>query len=240
MIYSNEEIELTLNLYSIAKSHINELNQKKQIERLEDFNKYEKNDYLYYLHIVSIVNNWMKELLPDELEIITLRNFEKMSFDLISIHVGYANHSSIIRKYRKIYSIILTILTLFLGEHWILFMVLLLLNIIDTLTGWIKSRINNKENSMAGLKGIMKKLVQWILVLLAFVIPVCFKELGAVINIDLSILAFLGWYVLASLIINEYRSILENLVEAGCDVPQVLVKGLEVASKKIENFNENE
>ena len=140
----------------------------------------------------------------------------------------------------NLYSIILTILTLFLGEHWILFMVLLLLNIIDTLTGWIKSRINNKENSMAGLKGIMKKLVQWILVLLAFVIPVCFKELGAVINIDLSILAFLGWYVLASLIINEYRSILENLVEAGCDVPQVLVKGLEVASKKIQNFNENE
>ena len=110
----------------------------------------------------------------------------------------------------NLYSIILTILTLFLGEHWILFMVLLLLNIIDTLTGWIKSRINNKEDSMA------------------------------VINIDLSILAFLGWYVLASLIINEYRSILENLVEAGCDVPQVLVKGLEVASKKIENFNENE
>ena len=58
----------------------------------------------------------------------------------------------------NLYSIILTILTL-LGEHWILFMVLLLLNIIDTLTGWIKSRINNKENSMAGLKGIMKKLV---------------------------------------------------------------------------------
>ena len=67
----------------------------------------------------------------------------------------------------NLYSIILTILTLFLGEHWILFMVLLLLNIIDTLTGWIKSRINNKENSMAGLKGIMKKLVQWILVLLS-------------------------------------------------------------------------
>ena len=39
----------------------------------------------------------------------------------------------------NLYSIILTILTLFLGEHWILFMVLLLLNIIDTLTGWIKS-----------------------------------------------------------------------------------------------------
>ena len=139
----------------------------------------------------------------------------------------------------NLYSIILTILTLFLGKHWILFMVLLLLNIIDTLTGWIKSRINNKENSMAGLKGIMKKLVQWILVLLSFVIPVCFKELGAVINIDLSILAFLALDG-GEDGLKFYRSILENLVEAGCDVPQVLVKGLEVASKKIDNFNENE
>ena len=118
-------------------------------------------------------------------------------------------------------------------------MALLLLNILDTLTGWIKSRINNKENSMAGLKGIAKKVVQWILVLLAFIIPVCFEELGKIIHIDLAILTFLGWYVLISLIINEYRSILENLVEAGFDVPQILVKGLEVASQNIESMVEN-
>ncbi|WP_370457427.1 phage holin family protein [Catenibacterium sp. BIOML-A1] len=52
-------------------------------------------------------------------------------------------------------------------------------------------------------------------------------------------LTFLGWYVLISLIINEYRSILENLVEAGFDVPQILVKGLEVASQNIESMVEN-
>ena len=44
----------------------------------------------------------IKELLPDELEIISLRNFENKTFDLISIHVGYANHSSIVRKYKTI------------------------------------------------------------------------------------------------------------------------------------------
>lgn len=59
------------------------------------------------------------------------------------------------------------------------------------------------------------------------------------IHIDLAILTFLGWYVLISLIINEYRSILENLVEAGFDVPQILVKGLEVASQNIESIVEN-
>lgn len=56
-----------------------------------------------------------------------------------------------IRNIDKVYSIILSILTIAMDKHWILFMVLLLLNVLDTLTGWIKSRINNKENSMAGL-----------------------------------------------------------------------------------------
>ena len=53
-----------------------------------------------------------------------------------------------IRNIDKVYSIILSILTIAMDKHWILFMVLLLLNVLDTLTGWIKSRINNKENSM--------------------------------------------------------------------------------------------
>ena len=107
-----------------------------------------------------------------------------------------------IRNIDKVYSIILSILTIAMDKHWILFMVLLLLNVLDTLTGWIKSRINNKENSMAGLKGTAKKVAQWILVLLSFIIPVCFEELGKIIHIDLAILTFLGWYVLISLIIN--------------------------------------
>lgn len=58
-------------------------------------------------------------------------------------------------------------------------------------------------------------------------------------GIDLGITALLGWFVLASLIINEIRSILENLVEAGFNVPVILVKGLEVADKMV-NKSETE
>ena len=47
----------------------------------------------------------------------------------------------------------------------------------------------------------------------------------------------LGWWVLASLIVNEARSILENLVEMGYDVPGFLVKGLAVTQKLIEAKN---
>lgn len=60
MIYSNEEIELTLNFYSIAKLHIDNLNQALQFKELND---HEKNEYMFYSHIVSKVNYWLKELL---------------------------------------------------------------------------------------------------------------------------------------------------------------------------------
>lgn len=43
----------------------------------------------------------------------------------------------------------------------------------------------------------------------------------------------LGWFVLASLAINEIRSIIENIVEFGYKVPQILIKGLDIANKAI-------
>jgi phage-related holin len=43
-----------------------------------------------------------------------------------------------------------------------------------------------------------------------------------------------GWLTLAMYIVNELRSILENLVEIGVDVPEVLIKGLDVTKKLME------
>lgn len=52
--------------------------------------------------------------------------------------------NNFVKNIDKVYSIVLSILTIAMDKHWILFMVLLLLNVLDTLTGWIKSRINNR------------------------------------------------------------------------------------------------
>lgn len=57
------------------------------------------------------------------------------------------------------------------------------------------------------------------------------------LGLQLDWLLLLGWWVLASLIVNEARSILENLVEMGYDVPDFLVKGLAVTQKLIEAKN---
>lgn len=53
------------------------------------------------------------------------------------------------------------------------------------------------------------------------------------LGVNLEFLTLLGWFTLASLLVNEIRSILENLVECGYDVPDFLIKGLAVTEKLI-------
>ena len=61
----------------------------------------------------------------------------------------------------------------------------------------------------------MEKLGYWLMVLVAFLASAIFIEIGQTINIDLTITTYVGWFTLASLIINELRSILENLWKLG-------------------------
>ncbi len=143
-------------------------------------------------------------------------------------------------SYNAFLGTIIAILTMVFGEHWFIFALFLLLNVADWLTGWMKSRINGVENSVAGWKGVLKKLGYWLMIIVAFAIAAGLIEIGKVINIDLGITTLLGWFVLASLIVNEARSILENFVEAGYDVPAVLTKGLQVADQKLNGMDNEE
>ena len=141
--------------------------------------------------------------------------------------------------YNAIVGGIVAVLSFVFGEHWILFAIFLLFNVADWITGWMKSRINNVENSSAGWKGVLKKLGYWLMILVAFAASAVFIEIGNTLGMDLGITTLLGYFVLASLLVNELRSILENFVEAGFNVPAVLTKGLEVADKVV-NQEENE
>lgn len=144
----------------------------------------------------------------------------------------------IIDTYNVVVGTIVAVLSYIFGEHWWLFLAFALLNIADWLTGWMKSRLLKKENSNAGWKGILKKLGYWLMIMVAFGASAVFVEIGKAIGVDLGITTLLGWFVLASLIINEIRSILENFVEAGYNVPMILVKGLEVADKVVNKDSE--
>ena len=78
------------------------------------------------------------------------------------------------------------------------------------------------------------------MIAVAFGASATFVEIGVTLGINLEITVLLGWFVLASLIVNELRSILENFVEMGYNVPRILTKGLEVADKAINQSQDEE
>ena len=90
------------------------------------------------------------------------------------------------------------------------------------------------------MKGILKKLGYWVIIAVAFIVSYVFVHMGTdILNADLSFLTMVGWwFTLACLMVKGGRSILENLVECGYNVPTVLVKGLAVTEKLINSDEE--
>ena len=140
-----------------------------------------------------------------------------------------------IDKYNAAVGTAVAILTAVFGAYWYLFLGCLVLNVLDWLTGWNRAVKLQQSSSDKGLKGIIKKTGYWVIITVAFLIPSLIIGVGRdILHVDLGFMTALGWLTLTMLIVNEARSILENLVETGYEVPEFLIKGLDVAAKLVE------
>lgn len=144
------------------------------------------------------------------------------------------NVGKVIDTYNIFVGAAVTLLSAVFGVYWYIFVAYFALNVFDWLTGWYKARKLKKESSAVGLKGIIKKLGYWVIIAVAFMVSGVFVEMGKdLLHVDLGFLTMVGWFTLALLLVNEVRSILENLVECGYNVPNILIKGLAVTEKLI-------
>ncbi len=142
--------------------------------------------------------------------------------------------------YNLIIGAVITAMAAVFGVYWYVFAAYMALNVMDWLTGWYKSRKKKKESSKAGLKGILKKLGYWVIVAVSFLMSTVFVNLGKdILGINLDFLTMIGWFTLACLMVNEVRSIFENLVECGYNIPAVLINGLEIADEMINKEKED-
>lgn len=140
--------------------------------------------------------------------------------------------TAFVDKYNAFAGAVVTILTAIFGVYWYIFATFAALNVIDWITGWIKANKKREESSKVGLKGALKKVGYWAIILVAFLIADVFVRLGNdLLAIDLAFLTMIGWFTLAMLLVNEARSILENMVEMGYNVPDFLIKGLAITEK---------
>lgn len=142
-------------------------------------------------------------------------------------------------KVNMVYGVIATIGVALFGKYWFLFAGFLILNVVDYATGYCKAKFYNKnESSAIGAKGIFKKVWYWIVIGIAFFISMSFVYMGEIVGVNLSFVQLFGWFTLATYLINEIRSILENLVEMNVKVPRFLIVGLDVTQKLLDTRTE--
>lgn len=141
----------------------------------------------------------------------------------------------VINKTNLITGAFITFASYLFGPYWFLFGIFLGLNVIDYVTGLMKARFFLKnESSSVGAKGIAKKVMYWLIIVMAFLISIAFQEIGSMFGIDLGFVVFFGYLTLATYIVNETRSIIENAYEMNLKVPEWLVKGLDIVESKID------
>ena len=125
-------------------------------------------------------------------------------------------------------STILTTIVYYLGGLDMALKTLLILMVLDYITGICKSIVNKKVNSIIGLKGIIKKVGYLILVALSFLLDGVVGDTGAIRNL-----------VVYFFVANEGISILENWGAMGLPLPSKILEVLEQL-KKENGGNENE
>lgn len=117
---------------------------------------------------------------------------------------------------KTIFSFLSTSLIYLLGGWDIALQSLLIVIILDYLTGISKSYVSKKLNSNKGLKGIVKKLSMLCMVAIACIVDRVAGETGLIRTL-----------VIYYLVANEGLSIIENLSEMNILVPKILKDKLE-------------
>ena len=121
----------------------------------------------------------------------------------------------------NVFSVILTTIVYVLGGIDIAIQSLLIVIVIDYLTG-IASAIYNKElSSKIGFKGIIKKFSYLLVVALSVVIDNLLGQSGLIRSL-----------VIYFFVANDGLSIIENMAEMNVKLPQKLIDALEQIKKK--------
>lgn len=143
-------------------------------------------------------------------------------------------------KLKLLLSAALAGLAAYVGLILVPLALLLIMMIVDFLTGMSNAYIKGELSSKVGFHGILKKVGYIGVVIVATVMDwVVYSGLRSVgISIEMSY--YLGLIVVIWLIINEAISILENLGEVGVPLPGFLIKGIKKLQKSIEDKGGNQ
>lgn len=114
-------------------------------------------------------------------------------------------------------------------------------NIIDYITGLIASKYRDEQlNSYKGIRGIVKKVCMWLLVVVGAVVDELIRYTTQTMGFNIQIPFIVATLVAVWIVVNEIISILENIVDIGIDLPPFLMPIVKRIKKEVEEVGENE
>ena len=126
-----------------------------------------------------------------------------------------------------------------LGILYIPVLLMVVCNLIDYVTGLVASVYRgDKVSSYIGLRGIIKKVCLWLLVVVGAIMDTLIKYAADMVGIIPPIHFLVACVVCVWIICNELISILENMVDIGVKIPPFLLPLVQLIRDQAEKAGE--
>lgn len=153
----------------------------------------------------------------------------------------------LVTKIKAFFTAVFAFISSMLGVLAIPVMLMVACNLIDYITGLMASSYRNEDiNSYKSIKGIIKKVCMWLLVVVGGIVDQLIIYASNVIGFEIPFNFLVACIVAIWIICNELISILENIQDMGVTIPSFLkpiiknIKSQVTEESKIENKNESE
>lgn len=109
-------------------------------------------------------------------------------------------------------------------------------NVLDYITGiWAAGYRTENVNSYKGIKGIIKKVCMWLLVLVGAWIDILINYAIECAGVGIRLPFVVATIVAVWLVVNEIISILENMLDIGVRMPPFLLPIVKYIKKQVED-----
>lgn len=138
----------------------------------------------------------------------------------------------------KFKATVTTIMSGLMGWLGILAIPVLLLvgcNIMDYVTRLMAEACRGEVSSEKSIKGIIKKICQWLLVVVGWTVDVIIQYAVNVAGVTLNVPFIVATVVAVWLVVNELISILENIIDIGAKIPPFLLPVVKYIKKQTES-----
>lgn len=139
-------------------------------------------------------------------------------------------------KIKAFFTMVFGALASLFGVLAIPIILLVTCNIIDYITGLLASKYRNQRiDSYKGLKGIIKKVCMWLLIVVGAIVDQLVSYASGQIGLNIPFAFAIACVVAVWLICNELISILENINDIGVPLPSFLEKLVKNIKSQIED-----